>query len=91
MKQQDYFWIQQLDNGHQRVGFNDHAHDDLGTISFIDVPAPGVTLTQGGKFISVEAEKAVTDLVSPVTGKLVVVNQTMVDNPMANEWLVEIA
>lgn len=97
MDKQQAFWVEQLANGHQRVGISDQARDDLGAISFIDVPAVGVTLTAGGKFISVEAEKAVTDLDSPVTGQVVAINQDAIDDPSKlsstshdDNWIVEV-
>lgn len=97
MDEQQAFWVEKLANGHQRVGISDQARDDLGAISFIDVPAIGVTLKSGGKFISVEAEKAVTDLDSPVNGQIVATNQTAIDDPSKlsstshdDNWIVEV-
>ena len=93
----NYFWTKKLDNGNTRVGLNDQGRDDLGKISFIDVPAKGTTLEDGGKFVSVEAEEAVTDLDSPVAGTIVAVNDKVVDDPAglssddeAENWIVEV-
>ena len=79
----NYFWTKKLDNGNTRVGLNDQGRDDLGKISFIDV--------------SVEAEKAVTDLDSPVAGTIVAVNDKVVVDPAglssddeAENWIVEV-
>lgn len=77
----NYFWTKQAADGTTRVGLNDRGRDDLGEVSFIDLPEVGTELTKGGKFLSVEAEKAVTDLESPVTGKIVKVNDKLVDSP----------
>ena len=77
----NYFWTKKLDNGNTRVGLNDQGRDDLGKINFIDVPAKGTVLEDGGKFVSVEAEKAVTDLDSPVSGTIVAVNEKLADQP----------
>lgn len=68
-------------DGTTRVGLNDQGRDDLGEVSFIDLPAVGTDLEENGKFLSVEAEKAVTDLDSPVAGKIVAVNDQLADNP----------
>ena len=62
-----YFWTKQQADGTTRVGLNDQGRDDLGEV--------------GGKFISVEAEKAVTDLESPVAGTIVAVNEKLADQP----------
>lgn len=76
-----YFWTKKMDDGTTRVGLNDQGRDDLGAVSFIDLPAAGTVLEKGGKFLSVEAEKAVTDLDSPVAGKIVKVNDQLADQP----------
>ena len=76
-----YFWTKQQADGTTRVGLNDQGRDDLGEVSFIDLPAAGTELEVGGKFISVEAEKAVTDLESPVVGTIVAVNEKLADQP----------
>ena len=93
----NYFWTKKLDNDNTRVGLNDQGRDDLGQISFIDVPAVGTVLEDGGKFVAVEAEKAVTDLDSPVAGKIVAVNAKVVDDPAGlssadeeQNWIVEV-
>lgn len=93
----NYFWTKKLDNGNTWVGLNDQGRDDLGQISFIDVPAVGTVLEDGGKFVAVEAEKAVTDLDSPVAGKIVAVNAKVVDDPASlssadeeQNWIVEV-
>lgn len=77
----DYFWTKQMDDGTTRVGLNDQGRDDLGEVSFIDLPAEGTVLEENGKFLSVEAEKAVTDLESPVNGTIVAVNSKLADQP----------
>lgn len=97
MTHSDFLWVQVSNNQHQRIGLSDQGRAKLGTVSFIDVPATGVTLIQGGKFISVEAQKAVTDVACPVSGKVVAVNQQIIDNPTllsstdrAVNWIVEV-
>ncbi|QZN93607.1 glycine cleavage system protein H [Limosilactobacillus panis] len=77
----NYFWTKRVADGTTRIGLNDQGRDDLGEVSFIDLPETGTELTEGGKFLSVEAEKAVTDLESPVTGKIVAVNDKLADSP----------
>lgn len=93
----NYFWTKQTDKGTTLVGLNDQGRDDLGKISFIDVPAKGTQLKTGDKFVSVEAEKAVTDLDSPVDGEIVNINDQIVDDPAGldssdekQNWIVEV-
>ena len=93
----DYFWTKKMDDGTTRVGLNDQGRDDLGEVSFIDLPAAGTVLEENGKFLSVEAEKAVTDLESPVAGTIVAVNDKLADQPEdlsssdeAKNWIVAV-
>lgn len=97
MAAENYFWTKKQANGNTRLGLNDAGRDELGQISFIDVPAVGTVLTDGGKFVAVEAEKAVTDLDSPVSGEIVAVNQKAIDQPELldsseenDNWIVEV-
>ena len=97
MATESYFWTEKQDNGNTRLGLNDNGRDDLGQVSFIDVPAVGTKLTSGDKFIAVEAEKAVTDIDSPVDGEIVAVNQKVIDQPELlgssdknDNWIVEV-
>ena len=41
MATESYFWTEKQDNGNTRLGLNDNGRDDLGQVSFIDVPAVG--------------------------------------------------
>ena len=97
MATESYFWTKKQDDGNVRLGLNDNGRDELGQISFIDVPAVGTKLTSGDKFIAVEAEKAVTDINSPVDGEIVAVNQKAIDKPELlgstdenDNWIVEV-
>ena len=47
MATESYFWTEKQDNGNTRLGLNDNGRDDLGQVSFIDVPAVGTKLTNG--------------------------------------------
>ena len=93
----DYFWVKEQADGTKRVGLSDEGRDELGEVSFIDVPAVGTTLKQADKFIAVEAEKAVTDVDSPIDGKITKINEAIIDDPaglsssdMEKNWIVEV-
>jgi glycine cleavage system H protein len=93
----NYFWVKEQADGTKLVGLNDQGRDDLGAISFIDVPAAGASLAKNGKFIAVEAEKAVTDIDSPVDGTITKVNEAIIDDPAGlnstdetQNWIVEV-
>lgn len=68
------------------VGVTDHAQSSLGDVVFVDLPATGRALKEGETFGVVESIKAVSDLYSPVTGKVTETNQGLIENP---SWINE--
>ena len=65
------------------VGITDFAQEALGDVVFIGLPQVGDTVTAGESFGDVESVKAVSDLISPVTGVIVAVNEGLEDAPEA--------
>ncbi|ADO72820.1 glycine cleavage system protein GcvH [Stigmatella aurantiaca] len=63
------------------VGITDHAQSSLGDVVYVELPKVGASLTEGKQFGVIESTKAVSELYSPVSGKVVNVNQALVDNP----------
>jgi glycine cleavage system H protein len=61
------------------IGITHHAQDALGEIVFVELPAKGKTLKKGDTFGVVESIKAVSDLYSPLTGRVVEVNTGLTD------------
>jgi len=79
------------------VGISQFAVDKLGDVTQVDLPREGEVLKQNDPFGSVESVKAVSDLLSPVSGKVVKVNTTLQDSPeYVNEdpydggWMIQI-
>lgn len=73
------------------VGITAFAIDQLGDIVFLELPEVGTDVVKGDKFGTIESVKAVEDLKSPVTGKIVEINAAMVDAPenLANDPYIE--
>ena len=63
------------------VGISDFAQDSLGDVVFINLPAEGDAVTAGESFGDVESVKAVSDIISPVTGVICAVNDALADAP----------
>ncbi len=63
------------------VGLTDFAQKELGDIVFINVPFEGDAVTAGSSFADIESVKAVSEVISPVSGTIVEVNETLVDTP----------
>ena len=63
------------------VGITSFAQEQLGDITFVDLPAVGATVTQGKEFGSIESVKAASELYSPVTGEVIEVNSALEGSP----------
>src|SRR5699024_6451192 len=74
-----YFWTKAVDNG-TRIGLTTEGQDELGTIKFAKLPAVGDVVKKGDNLLSVEADKAVSDMPSPVSGKVTAVNPALADD-----------
>lgn len=63
------------------VGITDYAQDQLGNVVYVDMPEVGDDVTAGEDFGAVESVKAASDLISPVSGEVVEVNEALEDEP----------
>ena len=76
----EHEWIQ-LNGKEGTVGITDYAQNSLGDIVFVDLPKVGSSVEKGKVFGSVESVKAVSDLYSPVSGKVTAVNEELTSAP----------
>ncbi len=63
------------------VGITDYAQHELGNVVYVDMPDEGDEVTAGEDFGAVESVKAASDLISPVSGEVVEVNEALGDSP----------
>ena len=63
------------------IGITDYAQDQLGDVVYIELPEVGRTLQQEETFGSIESVKAVSELLAPVSGEVVEVNEELLDTP----------
>ena len=75
-------WVQ-LANGVATVGITKFAVDALTDLVFLDLPAKGRKVQAGKPFGSIESVKAVSDLIAPVSGEVVEVNEPLAQKPEA--------
>ena len=79
-----------------RIGISDFAQHELGDLVFINLPEVGDSVTAGDAFGDVESVKAVSDIISPVTGVISAVNQDVLDSPESinndpyGSWFIEV-
>jgi glycine cleavage system H protein len=64
-----------------RVGVTDYAQEQLGDITFVELPQVGDAYDQGEQFGTLESTKAVGDLFMPLAGEVVAVNEALVESP----------
>ena len=77
---EDHEWIS-VDGDIGKVGITNHAQSLLGDIVFIELPEVGRTIEAGGEAGVIESVKAASDLFSPVTGKIVEINEALDSEP----------
>ena len=70
-----------IEDGIATVGISDFAQDALGDVVFINLPEVGDDVAAGEAFGDVESVKAVSDLISPVTGTVCEINEELLDAP----------
>ena len=89
-------WLLDLGNGTYRVGLSDFAQHSLGDIVFIDLPQPGDKITAEASLGDVESVKAVSEVLSPVSGTVTATNEALSSTPESinadpyGAWLVEV-
>jgi glycine cleavage system H protein len=79
------------------LGITWYAQDSLGEVVFFDLPAVGTSVSKDKPYAEVESVKAVSDVVAPLSGEIIEVNEALSDSPQAiNEdpygagWLVKV-
>jgi glycine cleavage system H protein len=92
----DHEWAR-ADGARVRVGITDFAQDALGDVVFVDLPSVGTDVEAGAQLGEVESTKSVSEIYSPVSGRVVEVNSALSDSPeRVNEdpygegWICEI-
>ena len=63
------------------VGITDYAQHELGNVVYVDMPGVDDEVTAGEDFGAVESVKAASDLISPVSGTVVEINEALNDSP----------
>jgi glycine cleavage system H protein len=86
-----------VDGDQATFGITWYAQDSLGEVVFFDAPEPGKIVTKDEPYAEIESVKAVSDVVAPLSGEIVAVNQKLSDQPeTVNEdpygdgWLIRV-
>ena len=77
---EDHEWLREEDGGFV-VGITEYAAEQLGDVVFVELPEEGATVTRDDEIVVIESVKAASDILAPVDGEIVEVNETIVENP----------
>ena len=86
-----------VDGDSATFGITWFAQDQLGEVVFVDPPSVGATLTANESYAEVESVKAVSDVIAPLSGEVIAVNEQIADkpelinsDPYGDGWLVRV-
>lgn len=74
-------WVKVLQENQVLIGITDFAQSELGDVVFVDLPEVGDSISQEEEFGAVESVKAASDLIAPVSGEILEVNDDLVGEP----------
>ncbi len=77
----EHEWARKNDDGTVSVGVDDYAQAQLHEIVYVELPEMGAEMAQAEAIGAVESVKAVSDMYSPVGGKVVAINEELLDSP----------
>ena len=77
-----HLWVRDEGEGRVTVGITDFAQDQLGKVVYVDLPEVGDTVVEGEEMGAVESAKSVSDLIAPVTGEVLEINDDLNDDPV---------
>ncbi|MCA2012431.1 glycine cleavage system protein GcvH [Pararhodobacter sp. CCB-MM2] len=63
------------------VGITEHAAEQLGDVVFVELPEPETQVAKGDEVSVIESVKAASDILAPLDGEIVAVNEALTDNP----------
>ena len=93
---QDHEWVA-VEDAVATIGITEYAADQLGDIVYVDLPSSGDEIVAGDAFGEVESVKSVSELISPISGEVLAVNDALRDSPetvnadaLGEGWMVRV-
>lgn len=77
---EEHEWLDEAD-GIVTVGITAHAAEQLGDIVFVELPEVGATVSKDDEIVVIESVKAASDILAPLDGEIVEVNEAIVADP----------
>lgn len=92
----DHEWVKKLNDEEVLIGISEFAASELGSVVFVDLPEVGDEIEINTEFGAVESVKAASDLIAPVSGEVIEMNDDLVGEPeLVNEdafsaWFIKV-
>ncbi len=77
----EHSWARQEEDGRVVIGITEYVQEELGEVSYVELPQVGDRVNQMEVIGSVESIRGVTEIYSPITGRVVEVNELLLDDP----------
>ena len=77
---EDHEWLR-VEGDLVVVGITAHAAEQLGDVVFVELPEPGTQVGRGDDAVVIESVKAASDILAPLDGEIVAVNEALSDTP----------
>ena len=94
---ENHAWLKVEDEDLVTIGITDFAQEQLGDLVYIELPKIGHEFSRGDNISVIESVKSASDLVAPVSGEIVEVNDRLADdpelvsdNPMGESWFIKV-
>lgn len=94
---EDHEWVAVHGDGTATIGITDFAQEQLGDLVYIEIPEEGDDISKGDAVSVIESVKAASDLIAPVSGTILEVNQSLDDepeqvneDPMGAGWFIKV-
>ncbi len=80
----EHLWVLALNSKEALIGVSDYAQQSLGEIMFLDLPDIGSEIVKGESFGTIESAKVVSELIAPVNGEILEINENLQEEP----WII---
>ena len=98
MYSKEHEWVRIENKNTVTIGVTDFAVSQLGDVVFVELPEIGANIVQFMQLGEIESVKAVSDLYSPISGQIIEINDSVIDNPaLVNNdpymsgWLIKVS
>lgn len=78
---EEHEWLREDEEGILTVGITEHASEQLGDIVFVELPEVGTEVVKDDEVVVIESVKAASDILAPLDGEIVEVNDALIDGP----------